>query len=58
VLTVVHDDDQPNEDSSRSLLDRIGCHGARQMLAAALQADVADYSPGMPVRSTTPAPDW
>ncbi|RYE38549.1 MAG: IS256 family transposase [Hyphomicrobiales bacterium] len=43
MLTVVHDDDQSNDDSGRSLLDEIVREGARQMLAAALQAEVADY---------------
>jgi putative transposase len=46
VLTVVHDDDQSNDDNStcgRSLLDEIVRDGARQMLAAALQAEVAAY---------------
>ncbi|MBF6422521.1 IS256 family transposase [Nocardia farcinica] len=40
--TVVHED--PNETGlSRSLLDEIVREGARKMLAAALQAEVADY---------------
>jgi len=48
VLTVVHEDQDPNEagdaaGAGRSLLDEIVRDGARQMLAAALQAEVADY---------------
>jgi len=43
VLTVVHENDQSNDDSGRSLLDEIVRDGARQMLAAALQAEVAAY---------------
>ncbi|BDB62750.1 MULTISPECIES: IS256 family transposase [Rhodococcus] len=48
MLTVVHEGQDPNETgdaagSSRSLLDEIVRDGARQMLAAALQAEVADY---------------
>ena len=43
MLTVVHDDDRSNDDGGRSLLDEIVRDGARQMLAAALQAEVADY---------------
>ena len=45
MLTVVHDADSSNEDagSSRSLLDEIVRDGARQMLAAALRAEVAAY---------------
>ena len=44
MLTVVHDADQANdnaEGSGRSLLDEIVRDVARQMLAAALQAEVA-----------------
>jgi len=46
VLTVVHDKDSANEGNAgagRSLLDEIVRDGARQMLAAALQAEVAAY---------------
>jgi putative transposase len=45
MLTVVHDHDSSNEDAgaSRSLLDEIVRDGARQMLAAALAAEVAAY---------------
>jgi len=48
VLTVVHEGRDPNEagdaaGAGRSLLDEIVRDGARQMLAAALQAEVADY---------------
>ena len=43
MLTVVHDNDRSNGDSGRSLLDEIVRDGARQVLAAALQAEVAAY---------------
>src|ERR1700738_4667168 len=45
MLTVVHDSGSSNEDAdaSRSLLDEIVRDGARQMLAAALAAEVAVY---------------
>ena len=45
MLTVVHDSRSSNEDAgaSRSLLDEIVRDGARQMLAAALAAEVAAY---------------
>jgi putative transposase len=45
MLTVVHDSDSSNDDAggSRSLLDEIVRDGARQMLAAALAAEVAAY---------------
>jgi len=47
MLKVVHDEFDPNatsgSDSSSSLLDEIVRDGARQMLAAALQAEVAAY---------------
>ena len=46
MLTVVHDAAQPNEDDAAlgaSLLDEIVRDGARKMLAAALQAEVAAY---------------
>jgi transposase-like protein len=42
MLKVVHDGEAPNENTaSSSLLDQIVRDGARQMLAAALQAEVA-----------------
>ncbi len=45
MLTVVHDSESSNEDggAGRSLLDEIVRDGARQMLAAALRAEVAAY---------------
>lgn len=46
MLTVVHDTESSNEKNDgvgRSLLDEIVRDGARQMLAAALQAEVAAY---------------
>jgi transposase-like protein len=46
MLTVVHDSDEANagdRGAGRSLLDEIVRDGARQMLAAALQAEVAAY---------------
>ncbi|MCP2624455.1 IS256 family transposase, partial [Mycolicibacterium smegmatis] len=46
MLTVVHDTEDANDKASgagRSLLDEIVRDGARQMLAAALQAEVAAY---------------
>ena len=48
MLTVVDNNDDSNETrnaagAGRSLLDQIVRDGARQMLAAALQAEVADY---------------
>jgi transposase-like protein len=45
MLTVVHDADEANgnEATRRSLLDEIVRDGARQMLAAALRAEVAAY---------------
>lgn len=45
MFTVVHGQDSSNEDAgaSRSLLDEIVRDGARQMLAAALAAEVAAY---------------
>lgn len=48
MLTIVDQDDNSNETrqvvgAGRSLLDEIVRDGARQMLAAALQAEVADY---------------
>ena len=45
MLTVVHDAHSPNEDAAagRSLLDEIVRDGARQTLAAALQAEVVAY---------------
>src|SRR6266481_1757724 len=48
MLTVVHDAPSPHEDAAagRSLLDEIVRDGARQMLAAALKAEVAAYVEG------------
>ena len=47
MLTVVHDAESSNDNTGggpgRSLLDEIVRNGARQMLAAALQAEVAAY---------------
>ena len=44
MLTVVHDAQEANGDEpGRSLLDEIVRDGARKMLAAALQAEVAAY---------------
>src|ERR1700731_2238134 len=45
MLTVVHDRESSNENGTAggSLLDEIVRDGARQMLAAALQAEVAAY---------------
>jgi putative transposase len=45
MLTVVHDADEANDNeaSRRSLLDEVVRDGARQMLAAALRAEVAAY---------------
>ena len=47
MLKVVHDEAQPNEHAPAgvggSLLDQLARDGARQMLAAALQAEVAAY---------------
>jgi len=46
LLTVIHDADCANENDGggrRWLLDEIVCDGARQMLAAALKAEVAAY---------------
>ena len=46
MLTVVHDAESANDNdggAGRSLLDEIVRDGARQMLAAALQAEVAAY---------------
>ena len=45
MLTVIHDSEssKDNAGASRSLLDEIVRDGARQMLAAALAAEVAAY---------------
>ncbi|WP_174567145.1 transposase, partial [Mycobacteroides abscessus] len=46
MLTVVHDADSSNDNAGgpgRSLIDEIVRDGARQMLAAALHAEVAAY---------------
>ena len=44
MLTVVHDVDESNDNtgSGRSLLDEVVRDGARQMLAAALEAEVVN----------------
>jgi len=47
MLTVVHDENEPNQHTPAavggSMLDELAREGARQMLAAALQAEVAAY---------------
>ena len=43
MLKVIHDPDTSNETAGGSMLDEIVRDGARQMLAAALQAEVAAY---------------
>ena len=43
MLKVVHDVEASNEPAGGSLIDEIVRDGARQMLAAALQAEVAAY---------------
>ena len=43
MLKVLHDPDTSNETAGGSMLDEIVRDGARQMLAAALQAEVAAY---------------
>jgi phage host-nuclease inhibitor protein Gam len=43
MLKVVHDVEASHESAGGSLLDEIVRDGARQMLAAALQAEVAAY---------------
>jgi hypothetical protein len=49
MLKVVQDADAFNENTvSSSLLDEIGRNGARQMLAAALQAEVIAYTASPP----------
>ena len=61
MLTVVHDAESANDDArcGRSLLDEIVRDGARQMLAAALQAEVAAYiEPSSPIRSTRTVTAW
>ncbi len=62
MLTVVHDADSANDNDGgavRSLLDEIVRDGARQMLAAALQAEVAAYiDVQLPIRSTRTVAGW
>lgn len=47
MLTVVHDENESNEHAPAavggSMLDELAREGARRMLAAALQAEVAAY---------------
>ena len=60
MLTVVHDSDAANADeggAGRSLLDEIVRDGARQMLAAALQAEVAAYVRHIAILCRIPAYD-
>ena len=58
MLTVVHDAAEANDDANRSLLDEIVRDGARQMLAAALQAEVAAYVAQSSTSSTTTVTGW
>ena len=58
MLTVVHDKDQSNSDNGRSLLDEIVRDGARQMLATALQAEVAAYIDQLLTTSTRRGAAW
>ena len=59
MLTVVHDAEDANDNTGgRSLLDEIVRDGARQMLAAALQAEVAAYVADSPINSMRTATDW
>ena len=43
MLKVVHEENESHEESGGSLLDEIVRDGARQLLAVALQAEVAAY---------------
>ena len=60
MLKVVHDADASNENSAAggSLLDEIVRDGARAMLAAALQAEVAAYIDAHLGRSTRMGIGW
>ena len=60
MLTVVHDQESSNENGTAggSLLDEIVRDGARQMLAAALQAEVAAYIDHSPIRSMRTGDGW
>jgi hypothetical protein len=61
MLKVVHEESEPNENrplAGSSLLDEIVRDGARQMLAAALQAEVAAYIEATVTSSTGPATGW
>jgi hypothetical protein len=61
MLTVVQDRESSNENVGgvgRSLLDEIVRDGARQMLTAALQAEVAAISSSSPIRTTRRATVW
>ena len=58
MLTVVLDPDDANPSDGGSLLDEIVRDGARQMLAAALQAEVAAYVAAHAGEVTTPVAGW
>jgi hypothetical protein len=59
LLTVVHDPESANDSAGgRLLLDEIVRDGARQMLAAALRAEVAFTSTLMPKKSMTRVAVW
>ncbi|MEY8014294.1 hypothetical protein [Mycobacterium servetii] len=63
MLTVVHDVDESNDNtgSGRSLLDEVVRDGARQMLAAALEAEVVNGQVEVPaggrIKVPTPCSD-
>ena len=57
MLKVVDDPAEPNS-AGGSLLDEIVRDGARQMLAAALQAEVAAFVEATVVRSTIRVAGW
>ena len=58
MLKVVHDVEASNEPAGGSLLDEIVRDGARQMLAAALQAEVAVYVEQSRTSSTSTVGGW
>ena len=62
MLTVVHDENEANQHSPAavggSMLDELAREGARAMLAAALQAEVAATSTCTPTRSTSTVTGW
>ena len=61
MLKVVHDESEPNATApvaGGSMLDEIVRDGARQMLAAALQAEVAAYVDAHATRSTRTGTGW